>query len=143
MVVFRSTLTRKATFQYEPTEASTSPSSLAGTTSTTTLSSPSMSSLPSTSVLPTTHQNKHVATRPGDLSLALRFRSRASSAEDAPTYYRGDNITGDVVLTLSPEQAQHVTSVEVEASLYSATFSSRFHFQPCTLLKLACPLASR
>jgi hypothetical protein len=61
-------------------------------------------------------QTVHDITRPGDPSFSLQLLSRAPSAGSTPVFYGGDDIKGDVMLCVAPNEAQHVSSVEIEAS---------------------------
>ncbi|KAF8530689.1 hypothetical protein JB92DRAFT_2856927 [Gautieria morchelliformis] len=121
MVVSHRTLAHEPSFKYEHSEISsavsnaTTPSSLsAASTSTTAIASLSTSSLPSTQLPMTCLQTLHVTTLPGEPSLTLHVRSRAPSSHNIPTFHGGDVIMGNVVLSLTPKEAQYVTSVEIE-----------------------------
>ena len=106
------------------------PTPLSAATSTPTTFSQSVPSTAGFPFAPTVQlPTLHVFTQP---SLTLHLRSRARSPDHTPAFYGGDFVSGHVQLNLPHKEAQYVTSVDIEASLFT------FYYLFLRLLVSAC-----
>lgn len=117
MAAYRA-LDHKVFFQSENTASGTSHVSRLRTASSSEAPSSLSSSRPPLPTLSPSalQQTVHVITRPGDPSLSLRLCSRAASIGSTPMFHGGDVVKGDVMLSVVPQEAQYIESVEIEAS---------------------------